>query len=52
MTFPRLILAHLVLVVCLPIVMSLAAGLDVWAGYRGIAGMLVQAAEIGMELRR
>lgn len=52
MTFRHMLLAHLLLMVCLPIVMSLAAGQDAWAGYRGIEGMLVQAAEIGLEMRR
>jgi len=52
MTFLRWVTLSTCLAICLPIVMSLSAGLDPFAGYRGIAGMLVAAAELGMEIRR
>lgn len=44
--------AYLVLLVVLPVVMSLAAGMDPMAGYRGLAGMMVAAGGIGLEIRR
>ncbi len=44
--------AYITLLIVLPVVLSLAAGQDPWAGYRNVAGMLVQAAEIWLEMRR
>lgn len=52
MSFRHIMTAYITLLIVLPVVLSLAAGQDPWAGYRGVAGMLAQAAEIRLEVRR
>lgn len=51
MTIPSTI-TYVCLMICLPIVIALAAGHDPMAGYAQLAGMLMRAAEIGLEMRR